>query len=79
MSPSAITGVNDGSPFGFTSDCKRSDNELISPSGSPVYKTPSVLTTISLAATPDKSETPIFQSNPNGAITGCIKCPILPI
>ena len=44
-----------------------------------VYNTPSVLTTSSLAPTPEISPIPNFQSNPSGLITGSMALPICPI
>ena len=57
----------------------RLERFTFSTSPSFVYNTPSVLTTSSLAPTPEISPIPNFQSNPSGLITGSMALPICPI
>mgnify|MGYP007114628289 FL=1 len=52
----------------------RLERFTFSTSPSFVYNTPSVLTTSSLAPTPEISPIPNFQSNPSGLITGSMLC-----
>ena len=53
----------------------RLERFTFSTSPSFVYNTPSVLTTSSLAPTPEISPIPNFQSNPSGLITGSMALP----
>ena len=55
----------------------RLERFTFSTSPSFVYNTPSVLTTSSLAPTPEISPIPNFQSNPSGLITGSMALPIV--
>ena len=80
INESATNVENTGNPvFGFISFFKDSDKLTISfPSPSTLYNVTKVLIITSRAANDVISQTPIFQSNPKGAIIGSIACPILP-
>lgn len=71
----ADAGVKSGLPVMESGVVSRVDNALSEASSLPVYKTPSVETTISFAGMPAMADTVALQCIPIGSITGLTALP----